>query len=434
MSAITALLTAFLACSTRVLACPATIFNVELDPQLTGDRDSLRVFVKDAGSPGVWRSQVVQLDPVSEDGRFLFFKDESWQENPIEKFDRMTIATESFGAPRGKGEQLPCRGAVVYQLEDKQAPGRYAYLTSCPDKSLAPARRSKADAVAYLRDASVLETKQYRYEFNLRNNMLFKSIHLNMPGGATKLIAADSDLLIKSDVKKFFTLRFDSGDIESYLEKTRPGPIGTLARVSFFLRVLFFKIRMSLTTDVTFYANSGHIPMMVHLPIEAPRHLNPGSGILYSWRLAPDVTFESSQARMPTLVPADVAKGVEHIARTGVVHCRASWCRYRFVATMNHGGPSRELAMEFELSKDLVSKGFFPQFVPDVASFNKDMGWGIDEWKLKTPRLGLYFEVSGLPAGGSPWDFWLRLGTDRSSVDGLCPRGVNIRNMSQSFR
>ena len=408
-------------------ACPSAVFNVELDPLIDGSRQNVRVFAKNRKTK-TWQEVSWQLDPVSEDGRFIFYKDENWRKEPVDKFDRLVMAPEDFGLVRGPGERLPCRGPVVYQLEDKQAPGNFAYLTSCP--GVTRPEWNQPSAVAWIKDANALETERYRYEFNPKNNMLFRTISLSGAGDTKRLVARDSELLIKSDVKRFFTMHFDSDDIESYLETTRPGPVGTLARVSFYLRILFFKIKMSLTTDVTFYEESGHIPMMVHLPVEAQRHLNPSSGILYSWALADGVTVDLSKMDMPSLDAEKVKSGFRKLSETGLNRCRGDSCRYRFVATTGVGPEQRELAMEFDIGRSLVEKGFFPHFVHDVAAFNETMKWDIHENKLKFPRMGLYFEVSGLPAGGSPWDFWLRLGPPQGKVRGDCPRGLSIRRVS----
>ncbi len=403
------------------------MFNVELDPSITGSRHNVRIFAKNRKSR-TWQEVTWQLDPVSEDGRFVFYENDTWRREPIEKFDRLVMSPADFGPARTPGENLPCRGPVVYQLEDKQSPGNFAYLTSCP--GVVRPDQIQQNAVAWLKESNVLETQRYRYEFNPKNNMLFRAVFLAGADGQKKLVARDSELLIKSDVKRFFTMHFDSDDIESYLETTRLGPLGTLARVSFYLRILFFKIKMSLTTDVTFYDDAGHIPMMVHLPVEARRHLNPSSGILYSWALADGVAVDLSKLELPMLDPEQVKKGFKELSKVGLTRCRGDSCRYRFVATAGSDREERELAMEFEIARSLVEKGFFPHFVRDVAEFNGVMNWDINEAKLKSPRIGLYFEVSGLPAGGSPWDFWLRLGPPQGQVKGVCPRGLSIRRLA----
>jgi hypothetical protein len=60
--------------------------------------------------------------------------------------------------------------------------------------------------------------------------------------------------------------------------------------------------------------------------------------------------------------------------------------------------------MKINIHKSLVEKGMFPWFVRDVSKEREKMGWSIAESK---GRVGLYFEVSRLPKGSHPWDFWI---------------------------
>ena len=251
--------------------------------------------------------------------------------------------------------------------------------------------------------------------------MLFEKISIGNDANTRQIIAEDSELLIKSDIKNFFTMRFDSSQIESYLEETRPGLIGTLARVSFYLRILFFKIKMSLTTDVTFYDDVGHIPMVVQLPVEAPKYLHPASGILYSWKLSSAVTVLQDKIKMPQVSPELTIKGFEELAKIGTRYCEGEFCAFSFAAAAG----DKSISMEFEIPKYMVKAGFYPQLVLDVTTPDKEMGWNLSTDIKAGQRMGLYFEVSGLPAGGHPWDFWLRLGAS-GPLEGSCPRGLNI--------
>jgi len=406
--------------------------NIELPVALVGKRDQLRMFAlkakSEVGDKTVWTEMPFQLDPVDNVGRFIFFKDESWRKDKIELHDRMIFNTSGFGRRKKYGEAAPCAGRTVYQYQDKESPLNYAYLALCDGDRGPSAPEEKtndsAPAVAYLKDKRTLSTSQYTYVFSQRNQMLFERISIGDGPANTQLIAEDSDLLIKSDVKNFFTMRFDSSQIESYLEETRPGLIGTLARVSFYLKILFFKIKLSLTTDVTFYHDVGHIPMVVQLPVDAKKYLHPKSGILYSWKLSPEVSMNSDKLRMPTLDPAVTGKGYEELSKIGLRNCSGEYCAFGFAASVG----DKALAMEFEIPIYMVKAGFFPQLVSDIGAFDEQMGWNLRQDKKEAPRMGLYFEVSGLPEGGHPWDFWLRLGSSES-LHGSCPRGLNITRL-----
>ena len=398
--------------------------NSELPQGLIGSRNRIRLFaLPSTGKAGdnSWYEVPFQLDPVDDEGRFIFFQDEKWRTDKIETNDRLVFHASGFGRRKTGNESPPCKGRISYQLQDKDFPNKFAYLAICEPFPLVTLPSSVKPAVAYLKEKSNLSTGQYTYDFNPKNQMLFTKISVGTDVLGRQLVAEDSELLIKSDVKKFFTMRFDSSQIESYLEETRPGLIGTLARVSFYLKILFFKIKMSLTTDVTFYDDVGHIPMVVQLPVDARKYLNPKSGILYSWKLGPDVVVQNESLRMPLLDPALNASGVTELAKVGLKNCSGEFCQFSFSASVG----DKSLAMEFEIPVYMVKVGFFPQLVVDVGAQNKEMGWDLSKQAQIGNRMALYFEVSGLPMGGHPWDFWLRLGAN-GKLEGTCPRGLNI--------
>lgn len=399
---------------TEAYSCPATFINMEFPVPLTGSRNQVRLFTKKKSSQN-WDSIPLQIDPLTTDGRFQFFTDESWRQAKLEAMDRFIFDSPLGDSSVASINELPCHAKKAYRLK---AAASEAYLTLCegfyppvPTPSLPPARHA---------DNSI-ETTQYHYEFSPSNQMLFRHIVLGSEPSNRKIIAEDSDLLIRSDVKNFFELHFNSQNFESHLERSRPGPVGTLAELSFYLKILFFRLKMSLITDVTFARDSGHIPMVVQLPVDAFRHLHPKSGILYSWHLANGALIEPAGVQMPILKAEEVSQGYDFIAKKGLQYCAGNLCRFSVRA---ESGEST-LVMQFGIARNLVQRGFFPFFVASVDAHNEDMGWNLQPKQLNAGRIGLYFEVSGLPAGGHPWDFWLRLG-DQKSAEESCPKPMVV--------
>lgn len=400
------------------LACPGALFVNQLSPPIAGQRAGFRLFVKDGFGQGPgWQAIPIQVDPVDEDGHLKFFEDDAYLKQNAESTDFMTFRPETFGERLDKKrDKLPCQGEHVYELTDPTKK-RYAYLTSCGAKAT-PVKH--APAVSFDRSGHRLESEGYRYRFNPKNYMQFDEIGFRNAMGLFEPVALDSRLMIRADVRKFFTMHFDSDEIESQLEASRLGPVGDLARLSFFLKILVFKIKMSLSTDVGFFSDSGHIPMMVSLPVNAHDYLHPKSGILYSWKLGPTATKAPKVVDMPLLDPAETKKGFEHLASIGRKFCKGTYCDYRYTVEID----SRRLSMDLGIKRELVNRGFFPIYVDDVAKYREAMGWEIDK-KDAEGRVGMYFEVSGLPKGGHPWDFWLRLGSsgERSKQ---CPAWVRV--------
>jgi len=401
-------------------ACPGALFAGEFSPVLQGPRAGLRLFTKAGPASVGWRTIPLQVDPVDSDGMLIFFDDAAYLGKNIAQTDYLTFRPEDFGKAFTPGrDHLPCQGAVVYELKD-EARGSYGYLTNCGP--LAPQALSRPPAVAFDRTHNLLESAFYRYRFNSDNYMQFDSISFKNLQNAWDLIAKDSRLLIRADVKNFFTMSFDSRQIESHLEASRMGPVGDLARLSFYLRIFVFKIQMSLSTDVGFYADSGHIPMMVNIPIDAFNYLHPASGILYSWVLSPLAQAGKTDIHMPRLDVGLVKKGAKELAKAGLTYCNGADCLFRYTVDVR----GRRLSMVLGVKRDLVAKGFFPLYVDDVSHSREAMGWDPDA----TPgsRHGMYFEVSGLPSGGHPWDFWLKLGPQTGDTS-VCPTPVRIARL-----
>lgn len=397
----------------HAFACPATLFGFDVPALPQVARRHLRLFVSQGK---LWRPLPLQVDPRGSDGQLRFFPDRGYLDRPLERTDLLTFRPADFGEKVDLGKQkLPCAGKEVYVLSDVKKL-RFGYLTSCQDDS----EPSPTDfAVHFDLARSELSSANYRYQFDPNNYMQFRSIAFRRPMGWDE-VASQSRLFIRADVKNFFTMTFDHDEIVSRLEDKRLGPLGNMARLSFYLRVLFFKIKISLSTDVGFYEDSSHIPMVVNLPVDATKYLNPRSGILYTWRIESGLNADTGLLRMPKLNPALVEKGFHELAKQGLPYCLGEECAYSFVIN----DQDRRLKMSLLIKRELVERGFFPLFVKNTAVDQDVMGWKVDD-EAGSTRMGMYFEVSGLKEGAHPWDFWLGLG-DSGQESKDCPVPVKV--------
>lgn len=402
------------------MACPGALFALETSPRITGPRQGLRLFAKDpVGVGSAWRAIPLQVDPIDGDGHLVFFEDSSYMNRAVDAYDYLNFRVEDFGERFDPTkDKLPCAGSLVYEVKD-DAGKRYAYLTNC---GLVAAPVSHPFLVAFDKKNHRLESATYQYKFNPENYMQFSSIAFRGADG-WDVVAEDSRMLIRADVKNFFTMNFDSRQIESHLEESRLGPVGDLARLSFYLRILFFKIDLRLSTDVGFFLDSGHIPMMVNIPVNAYEYLHPASGILYTWALSPAAEAGVKDVHMPLLDVDTVKKGYVELAKIGQRSCRKGDCEYRYTVDVR----GRRLSMDLVVKKALVDRGFFPIYVDDVNKYKEAMGWELNVPK-DVRRPGIYFEVSGLPKGGHPWDFWLKLGSPKDGASD-CPVMVRVTKM-----
>ena len=413
-------------------ACPGAIFLSELQPMPVGPRNGLRLFVYGAKSTPEAAAVPVQINPVTSDGRISFFEDDIWKANNSESTDLLLLDVEKLGRRRrSTDESLPCKGSIIWEIKDRAA-AQYGYLTNCQRPWTRPSVQQlsgqpEPSRLKFEPKSHLLASPTYRYHFNSDNYMQFDKIEFARPLGWIEA-ARDSRLLIHADVKKFIDMNFDSEDIESKLEVSRLGPVANLARVSFYLRILFFRIDLSLSTDVGFFENSGHIPMMINIPVDAADYLNAGSGVLYNW--LPGVAAVQSEVDMPIFEPELIGKGWQELSKVGHRWCSGDHCNFRYTAQVGE----RSFSMSFKVKRTLVDRGFFPFFVADVEGSRQAMDWPSQGPKA-TPdlpkRIGLYFEVSGLPKGEYPWDFWLRLGRQVNS-EGQCPTPLALQQVTDS--
>lgn len=248
----------------------------------------------------------------------------------------------------------------------------------------------------------------YNYNYDSENHMLFDSVKLR---NEKQAVASDSRLVIGTDVKNFIDLVFDSEDMLSRLEVTEERPVGLAARVTFFLKILFFKIQMDLRTDLSFFSNSAHIPMVATTPVNAFDYVHPGSGIVYLWKSS----FHTSGVLMPEYKEKDVAKTVGK-------YCRGRSC---FFGVSYRGAKGKDFSLNFVLKKDLVEKGFYPRWISPEQKMD-DLVWSKSIEKEKGEQ-GVYFETSLLPKGSHRWNFWLNIG---DAQPGTCPTLIQLDELT----
>jgi hypothetical protein len=341
-----------------------------------------------------FRMQKPDVIPVSNDGKILWFKDFSWKSEPLNIRDRLILEQDMLGSPvKGRYAFEGCWPRNGEMVRTKKGT---AWIASCPD-SVIRKINEKTMRVVYDEKAGSIASRFYKYRFKQENQMLFDEVTLK--GYPDVVLARDSDLYIRSDVKNFFTLNFSSSDIESKMMERRIEPLTALASIGFYLKVLFFKLTLDLRTDVAFFESSANIPMVMTLPVNASKRLNSKSGVLYSFQLGDAITKESLTVNMPTLQSNSI---FGDFSSEGLIYC-GDYCRYDFVVP----SAGKRLKLQIVMARHLVEKGFFPWFVPDVDARQKDMKWSLRSDMSLNQRVGIYFEVSKLPKGSHPWDFWI---------------------------
>ncbi|NRA45697.1 MAG: hypothetical protein HRU09_12140 [Oligoflexales bacterium] len=406
-----------------VFACPAYLyFKTDLE-ELKGKREeiSLLSYSKKTQS---WNFLPLQVDPLNQGGGVLFEDQENMMVNDISVNDRIVFDVDGFG-DQADLSSFPCKESAIYRLINYVDNTKYAYLSVCKKDIQKKYSIDNRQKVFYNPDKHFLGSNEYTYFFNPENYLLFDKVLISQKNAKT-LSSLNSNITILSDIKNFFTLVFDSDNIESQLENTINGPLGINGSVSFFVRVLFLKLRLSLSTDVSFYRRSAHIPMVLYLPVDATSYLNHGSGIIYNWQLSDSFKKKPTYIQMPRFnkfLFSRLMNNNKDFRKFGLPYCKGSkYCYFSYKV-----GKDNPFIMQFTILKDLVNAGFFPVYVADVSQFEQLMNWGLaddlesPEEKMELAReSGFYFSTSGLSEGNHAWDFWMQLGTGNQKTTN-CP-------------
>lgn len=405
-------------------SCPAYLFAKDFPSLQKHRRQDVRVFALEAeGGTRRWKSLPVQVDPLDDKGVLLGPDDEPMPQ-PIQnlaKHDRIDLRREGFGPRATSSDPLPCAGAaVVHEIASPDQLDRYGYLTACPDDGGATLADDK-NPVSVDQSIQRIDAPRFTYDYQPNNQLMYKTLTAKGPWGAPVLAAADADLNLHLDVKTFFTLDFANKDVESYVNSTTAGKVGAASSIDFFLSLLFFKINLKMATTASFFADSGHIPSLIDVPVEAPNRLNPGSGLLYSWtKKAASVDQTHPDKTLPNANPKELLASNAGSTATGLKYCKGQLCVFRLRGAVQ----GEQFGLDINVPKNVVEMGFFPVWVADVAQFKKDMGWD-DEPSEGKDRVAIFFNNSGLHKGQYKIDQWIRVGK-ADEFGTTCPRPVKV--------
>ncbi len=393
-------------------ACPAFLSVSDVLPQKRqAFRQSLAVFAWKKGVTGnyAWQGLPLQIDPMDERGVLEFFPpDVRWETKEAQANDRLSFYTEEFGERFPGGFELPCLASGIREVRTRTLPPKYAYVADC-GQPVSGLPQIGAPPIAHDAKFHRVKSDTYEYRYMPKNHLMFDEIAVFLPEDQTRISPATESLLsIRGDVKKFFTMNFDKDDVESTLRHTRQGPLALVGILSFYLRILFFRIDMNLETEVSFFRDGVYVPMVMNMPIDSREKLHAGSGLIFSW-LNPggESRYLTGPGVFPEVDASLVKAGAAAMAAAG-----KPFCSYRDCTYILRGVRGRvHWALKFVVPRTLADYGFFPSYVPSTRTAKVELGWDkkpTDE----TERVGVYFEVSGLPAGEHHYDFWILLGID----------------------
>lgn len=400
-------------------ACPALLYPSTDLPGLSGKRNHLQLFT---WKPSLkkWVRLPVQTDLLTPTGGLSFDMKPGWESGQMTSHDRIIFDVKSFGKAVGE-TPLPCKGSALFRINDFNHPQRGAWLTNCDSKL----KEETAPVVIFQPKEKRLYSQNYSYTFDQDNSMLFKSVFITK--STRRFLAAyHSDINIYSEIPKFFDLHFGSDSIESEISTIHHGPMGLNANVSFFVKILFLRLKLALSTDVSFYADSAHIPMVLYLPVNPREYLSNQSGIIYSWAKSEKLEQSKHEINMPVYsnyFSKTLKTQFDKLKTMGLRYCgNKDWCHF----SLEIGFMNRPFTMQFSLPKELILKGFFPVYLKNPFEVFDDFQWEASPRYKQGQREGVFFPTMGLESGNSSWDFWLKLGGRKKGRGGLCPYPVTV--------
>jgi hypothetical protein len=161
--------------------------------------------------------------------------------------------------------------------------------------------------VRFRLDSRVVWSQTQQYTYNAQNSMLVDRYSLFSKSGSPETYITGSEMHLYAKPKFFFPLHFTEKDIQSEVVAYDQGPWATLAKLSFFLEVLFFRIRLKLTSSLAFLQDSIEIPLVLTAPISGTSFRS-GSGFFYGFKsqtiepedVETDLSWLNSTARSPS--------------------------------------------------------------------------------------------------------------------------------------
>jgi hypothetical protein len=408
-------------------ACPAVVTAGSLKPLPAGRREDLRLFtLGSAGGQPVWHSQAVQADPLDDKGILVTGTDAKADGEPISASDRIAMRIERFGQRYEAGIPFPCKSERLFEVQDARSSSRFAYLAACDDPS--GATKTKAShPVRHDESKQQMGSSVFNYAYQPNNQLVFRSLTATDPvTGKVYDAGGDADLLLRLDPKRFMTIELTNKNVNSFVEASRSGNVGLVSRIQFYLKLLFFKIDLKMGTMASFFEDAANLPMLLDVPVNAFERLNPGSGMVFHWQPKDAVILvDDPGTTAPTANTALIKQGWEALAEQGASRCSSDPCVFRLAGRLSADQP---FTVEMVVPRDLVSRGYYPQWIPNMARFKKDMGWDSDDddQKAMATRAGFYFDVAGLQKGQYKMDYWIRLADWKGST---CPAPVALKRV-----
>ena len=374
-------------------SCPVVIFGSDLRG-LAKEKILERNFHFLVPSTKGWQEMPLQIEFMNNRRRLLFLSQENKKMEGLDAFDRIVFRAEDLRKNiLKKSIHEACKIQKAYKVLDFFNRDRHGYLVACKrNKEFIPYQYALNNVVQFRKKQGSLVSPIYQYGFNKNNYLLFREIFVGSP--YPTLVGSDSDIMIKANFKYFFNMYFNKDDIISKISAYNIGKLGVNAKLSFLLRLLFFNIKLSLSTDVHFYEDSAFIPMIMNLPLDPRKSVKAHSGILYYGFLAKQNNKLANLIRMPTSSRDNMHK-IKIKDELYFMQIKRQFCKQkRCVFSYQYQVGEHVIKIYMLLRPFLVERGFFPIFIDNLNEWQGTHDWSIPSSGKSVRRNGFYFESS----------------------------------------
>lgn len=274
------------------------VFKAEdIDPISNFPIAYMRVFRADHDGKAV--AIPFQIDEMNIYGDFVFNSDRPYdQANHIfDRLDELSLMSGDLGVrktpTRWPYDNKPFR---LYEVVTSRRSERNTFYVAIFLKQ-APPRTAQA-YVQFSPVTSTIETKNYLLSLNKRNYLAIEEVLFRLPNKNISLIDWSS-FYLKLDFKYFLTFEEDQDTIETKMSAWKAGPIRTVIRVDFIWKVLKLKLNPGFFTEMSFFADSLHLPALIYAPFDNRKVLNRGSEMYYGFALVENPQKLKIETNMP---------------------------------------------------------------------------------------------------------------------------------------
>ncbi len=274
------------------------IFKAEdIDPIVNYPVAYMRVFRAESDGRAV--AIPFQIDEMNVYGDFVFNTDRPYdQANHIfDRLDELALMSGDLGVrktpTRWPHDNKPFR---LYEVVTSRRMARNTFYVAIFLKKTPP--RVAKTYVQFSPVTSTIETKNYRLSLNKRNYLAIEEVLFKLNNKNISLIDWSS-FSLKLDFKYFLTFEEDQDTIETKMSAWKAGPVRTVIRVDFVWKILKLKLNPGFFTEMSFFADSLHLPALIYAPFDNIKILNRGSEMYYGFALVENPQALRIETNMP---------------------------------------------------------------------------------------------------------------------------------------